>query len=102
MKTDFARRFFRMGYSYTLYLLLTEIALMVMKLPPASWLDRSCVAGTAGTAIMADMAIDPTMVATMAGIMAAPARTMADTIPVAMRPRSIRPDMWRLWSLRPW
>jgi len=38
MKTDFARRFFRMGYSYTLYLLLTEIALMVMKLPPASWL----------------------------------------------------------------
>jgi ABC-type multidrug transport system fused ATPase/permease subunit len=38
MKTDFARRFFRMGYSYTLYLLLSEIALMVMKLPAASWL----------------------------------------------------------------
>ena len=45
MKTDLARRFFRMGYSYTLYLLLTEIALMVMKIPAASWLAMSVMLG---------------------------------------------------------
>ena len=45
MKTDFARHAFRMGYSYTLYLLLTEIALMVMKLPAASLLTMLVMLG---------------------------------------------------------